>query len=64
MRRNNKKGLVSINPHLAESGDQLLVHGLIAVLGEDAEQGLPFVQSLSGLPQSTGKTISDQSLEI
>ena len=52
------------NSHLAESGDELLVHGLVAVLGEDAEQGLPLVQGLGSLPQSAGKTISDQSLEI
>ena len=51
------------NSHLAESGDELLVHGLVAVLGEDAEQGLPLVQGLGSLPQATGKTISDQSLE-
>ena len=50
--------------HLAKSGDELLVHGLVAVLGEDAEQGLPLVQGLGSLPQSAGKTISDQSLEI
>merc|ERR1719291_153958 len=36
---------------LAESGDELLVHGLVAVLGEDAEQGLPLVQGLCSLPQ-------------
>merc|ERR1719384_2590376 len=47
---------------LAESSDQLLVHGLVAVLSEDAEQGLPLVQGLCSLPQSAGKTISDQSL--
>ena len=52
------------NSHLAESGDELLVHGLVAVLGEDAEQGLPLVQGLGSLPQSASKTISDQSLEI
>ena len=51
------------NPHLAESSDQLLVHRLVAVLSEDAEQGLPLVQGLGSLPQATGKTISDQSLE-
>ncbi len=50
------------NSHLAESSDQLLVHRLVAVLSEDAEQGLPLVQGLGGLPQATGKTISDQSL--
>ena len=49
--------------HLAESSDHLLVHRLVAVLSEDAEQGLPLVQGLGGLPQATGKTISDQSLE-
>ena len=49
--------------HLAEGSDQLLVHGLVAVLGEDAQQGLPLVQGLGGLPQSAGKTVSDQSLK-
>ena len=48
----------------AEGSNQFLVHGLVAVLGEDAEQGLPLVQGLGGLPQSAGKTISNQSLEI
>ena len=30
----------------AESGDKLLVHGLVTVLAEDAEQRLPLVQGL------------------
>ena len=48
--------------HLAEGGDQLLVHGLVAVFGEDAEQGLPLVQSLGSLPQPSGETVGNQSL--
>ena len=54
--------LVSPFPHLAEGSDQLLVHGLVAVLGEDAEQGLPLVQSLGSLPQPSGETVGNQSL--
>ena len=46
----------------AQGGDQLLVHGLVAVLGEDAEQGLPLVQSLGSLPQPSGETVGNQSL--
>ena len=63
--QNNKRltlWVAKLNSHLAESSDQLLVHRLVAVLSEDAEQGLPLVQGLGGLPQATGKTISDQSL--
>merc|ERR1711994_555967 len=47
---------------LTEGSDQLLVHGLVAVLGEDAEQGLPLVQSLGSLPQTSGETVGNQSL--
>ena len=54
---------MEICKNLAESGDQLLVHGLVAVLGEDAEQGLPLVQSLGSLPQPSGKTVGNQSLK-
>ena len=36
----------------AQGGDELLVLGLVTVLGEDAEQRLPLVQSLLGLPPS------------
>ena len=42
----------------AQSRDQLLVHGLIAVLGQDAEKSLALVKSLLGLPHSPGKYIS------
>ena len=48
--------------HLAEGSDQLLVHGLVAVLCEDAEQGLPLVQSLGSLPQPSSETVGNQSL--
>ena len=46
----------------AESRDELLVHWLVTVLSQDTQEGLPLVQGLGGLPQATGKTISDQSL--
>ena len=46
----------------AQSCDQLLVHGLVAVLGQDTEQCLPFVQGLGGLPDTTGKAVSNESL--
>merc|ERR1719411_2059792 len=46
----------------AQSRDQLLVHGLIAVLGQDAEKSLALVESLLGLPHSPGETIGDESL--
>ena len=49
--------------HLTEGSDQLLVHGLVAVLGEDAEQGLPLVQSLGSLPQPSSETVGNQSLK-
>ncbi len=45
---------------LAKSLDQFLVHGLIAVVGEDAEQGLALVQSLGGLVKTPGKTVMDE----
>merc|ERR550519_1779684 len=41
----------------AEGGHELLVHGLVTVLGQDAEQGLTFVQSLGGLAESASKAI-------
>merc|ERR1712211_114408 len=37
----------------AEGGDQILVHGLVTVLREAAKQGLPLVQSLGGLPETS-----------
>ena len=49
---------------LAQSSDQLLVHWLITVLGQDAEQGLPLVQGLGGLPHTSGQTVSNQSLSL
>ena len=45
---------------LAESLDQLLVHGLVAVVGEDAEKGLAFVQGLSGLVKASGEAVVDE----
>merc|ERR1719411_1915297 len=46
----------------AQGGDQLLVHRLVTVLGKDAEQRLPLVQSLLGLPHSPGEAVGDESL--
>merc|ERR1719499_1316661 len=46
----------------AQGGDQLLVHRLVAVLGKDAEQRLPLVKSLLGLPHSPGEAVGDESL--
>ena len=46
----------------AEGGDELLVLGLVTVLGEDAEQRLPLVQGLLGLPEAAGEAVSDQRL--
>ena len=46
----------------AESGDQLLVHRLITVLGQDTEESLSLVQSLGGLPHTSGQAVSDESL--
>jgi len=44
----------------AEGGDQLLVHGLVAVLGENAQQSLTFVKSLSCLPESSCESVGDE----
>jgi len=46
----------------AKSGDQLLVHGLVAILGQNAKKSLSFVESLGGLSHTSGKTIGDESL--
>jgi hypothetical protein len=46
---------------LAESLDQFLVHGLVAVVGQDAEEGLTLVQSLGGLVEAAGKTVVNES---
>ena len=35
---------IGVVVHLAESSDQLLVHWLVTVVGQDAEQGLPGVE--------------------
>merc|ERR550525_762079 len=43
---------------LTESGDKLLVHGLVTVIGQYAEQGLPFVQGFCRLPEAPGQTIT------
>ena len=47
---------------LAQRSHQLLVHGLVAVLGEDAEEGLPLVQGLGRLPQPPRQAVRDQGL--
>ena len=47
---------------LAQGSHQLLVHGLVAVLGEDTEEGLPFVQGLGRLPQAPRQAVRDQCL--
>merc|ERR1719412_2464598 len=46
----------------AQSCDQLLVHRLVTVLSQDAEEGLSLVQSLGSLPHTAGESVSDQSL--
>merc|ERR1740128_1249514 len=46
----------------AQSSDKLLVHGLVAVLSQDTQKCLPFVQGLGGLPHTTGQAISNKSL--
>jgi hypothetical protein len=45
---------------LAESLDQFLVHGLVAVVGQDAEKGLTLVQGLGGLVEAAGKTVVNE----
>ncbi len=45
---------------LAESLDELLVHGLVAVVGEDTEKGLSLVKSLGRLVKATGKAVVDE----
>ncbi len=47
---------------LAESLDQLLVQGLVAVFGEDAQVSLTLVQGLGTLVQSAGQSVVDESL--
>ena len=47
---------------LAESSDQLLVHGFITVLSEDAQQSLSLVQGLARLSNTSGQTVSDHGL--
>ena len=46
----------------AERGDQLLVHGLVAVLAEHTEEGLTLVQRLGALAQTARQTVSYQRL--
>merc|ERR1719284_350399 len=46
----------------AEGSDELLVHGFITVLGENAEQSLSLVQGLGGLTDTPGEAVSDQGL--
>lgn len=45
---------------LAESLDELLVHGLVAVVGEDTEKGLSLVKSLGRLVKATGKAVVNE----
>jgi hypothetical protein len=45
---------------LAESLDQFLVHGLVAIVSQDAEEGLTLVQSLGGLVEAAGKTVVNE----
>merc|ERR1719213_737837 len=40
----------------AKGSHELLVHWLVAVLGQDAEKGLAFVQSLGCFTESASKT--------
>merc|ERR1719499_40132 len=46
----------------AQGSDQFLIHGLVTVLGQDAEQCLSLVQGLGCLSNTPGKAISNQSL--
>jgi len=46
----------------AQGGDQLLVHGLVAVLGQDAQQRLTLVKRLGSLTDTAGETVGDESL--
>ena len=45
--------------HLTKSGDELLVHWLVAVLAEDAEERLPLVQGLGGLSEAARQPVSN-----
>jgi len=46
----------------AQGGDQLLVHGLVAVLGQDAQQRLSLVKRLGSLTDTAGESVGDESL--
>ena len=46
----------------AEGCHQLLVHGLVAVLAEHAQQGLSLVQRLGALAETAGQAVSNQRL--
>lgn len=46
----------------AQGGDQLLVGGLIAALGQDAQDGGALVQHLAGLVDAVHETVGDQRL--
>ena len=46
---------------LAEGLNELLVHGLVAVVSEDTEQGLALVKSLGRLVKATGEAVVDES---
>merc|ERR1719167_832880 len=46
----------------AKGSHELLVHWLVAVLDQDAEKGLAFVQSFGCFTESASKTISNEGL--
>ena len=45
---------------LAKSLDELLVHGLVAVVGQNAEKSLALVQSLGRLVEAAGEAVVDE----
>merc|ERR1712126_526951 len=47
---------------LTQSGDQLLVHGLVTVVRQNTQQGLSFIQGLSGFSKPPGEAITDEGL--
>merc|ERR1719150_1850101 len=49
---------------LAQSLDQLLVSGLVAVFSQNAQDGLPLVQGLGSLMKTTMKTVMDRKCSL
>jgi hypothetical protein len=43
-----------------QSLDDFLVHGLVAVVGQDTDKGLTLVQSLGGLVKGASETVVDE----